>query len=158
MNLFQAMVLSLLLFTGCQVNRDFQRQLTTDFSGVWLSESENVFYEESWDYKEERLKGIGLIYNDIDTLFVEQLQIVKKFGGWFYAATIADQNNGKTVSFKLERPATREYIFSNKRHDFPQTISYTFNQDTAFVQINGEENGNLKSENLRLIRSTMRVP
>lgn len=104
------------------------------------------------------MEGTGLIYNDTDTFFVEQLQIVKKFGAWFYAATIADQNNGKTVSFKLERPGKREYIFSNKRHDFPKTISYSFNQDSVIIQIEGEEDGAFKSENLRLVRSTKRVP
>ena len=158
MNLFQAMVLFLLLLTGCQINRDFQHQLTSDFSGTWMSESENVIYLESWIWKDNALEGEGFIYNDTDTLFVEQLQIIKKLGQWYYAATIADQNDGKTVFFKLERPENREYVFSNKRHDFPKTISYSFNQDSVIIQIEGEEDGAFKSENLRLVRSTKLVP
>jgi hypothetical protein len=158
MHLFKAMVLSLLLLTGCQINRDFQNQLTSDFSGTWMSESENVIYEETWIWKDKALEGVGLIYNDTDTLFVEQLQILKNLGHWHYAATISDQNDGKTVLFKLEKPYDERYVFRKKRHDFPKTIAYAFNQDSVYIEIEGEESGVFKSENLQLVRSTMRVP
>lgn len=140
------------------MSRDFQFQLRSDFSGTWMSESENVIYQESWYLNGKTLEGTGLIYNDTDTFFVEQLQIIKKLVHWHYTATISDQNDGKTVLFKLERPANREYVFSNKRHDFPQTISYSFGGDSAFIRIEGIENGVFKSDELRLVESTMRVP
>ncbi len=158
MNLFKAIILSLSVLTACKVNRDFQNQIKTDFSGIWINESEDMLYEESWSWNDKMLIGQGLIYNNTDTLFSEKLQIVKKLGNWYYGATIADQNDGKTVLFKLPKPYTGQYVFSNKKHDFPQTISYSFSLDSAFIRIEGIENGVYKSDDLKLVKSTMRVP
>jgi hypothetical protein len=158
MNFFKPLVISFLLLTGCQMSRDFQFQLRSDFIGTWMSETEDMVYEESWSWNDSLLNGQGLIYNNTDTLFTEKLQIVKKLGHWYYGATIADQNDGETVRFKLQKPCTGPYIFQNKKHDFPQTISYTFGVDSAFIRIEGIENGVFKSDDLKLVKATMRVP
>ena len=158
MNRFKVLFACSPIMFGCQVGQDFQNQIISDFSGTWTNGVESMCYEESWSWNAKMLFGKGLIRNGSDTLFIESLQIIKKRGNWFYGATIANQNEGKTVYFKLEHPYKGEYVFTNKKHDFPQTISYTFSMDSAFIRIEGMENGEYKCEDLGLMKSVMHVP
>lgn len=146
------------LLLACQVSKSFQNQIVFDFSGTWISNSEGIRFEESWFWNENKLLGKGIICKDSDTLFSEQLEIAKKRKYWYYGATVENQNEGETIFFKLKKTRESEYMFCNRKHDFPQTISYLFHADTLDVRIDGVENGAFKSEEMKLFKSPMRVP
>ncbi len=156
--MFRLLLFSPLLFTACHVSKSFHEQLNIDFSGTWTSNSEGMRFEESWYWNGTQLLGKGIIYSNTDTLFTERLEIAKKCGSWNYGATVENQNDGETIFFKLKKTLEGEYIFANRKHDFPQTISYTFIADSLNIQIEGMENGKLKSEEMVLFKSPMRVP
>jgi hypothetical protein len=147
-----------LLFTACHVPQSFQEQLNIDFSGTWTSYSEGMRFEESWFWNGTQLVGKGVIYSNTDTLFTEGLAIVKRCGSWYYGATIENQNDGETIFFKLKKTLEGEYTFANRKHDFPQTISYTFHEDSLNIKIEGMEKGTFKNEELVLLKAPMHVP
>jgi hypothetical protein len=156
---FRFILFSPLLLAACHVSKNFQEQITHDFSGTWVSNSEGMRFEESWFCNENKLLGKGIICSDLDTLFTERLEITKRYGKWCYGATVENQNDGVTIFFKLKNETKQgEYVFSNKRHDFPQNLSYRFDMDTLYIQIEGIDNGAFKSEEMKLFKSPMRVP
>lgn len=156
--MFRFILFSPLLLAACNVSKNFQEQIIYDFSGTWVSNSEGMRFEETWLSNENKLLGKGIICIDSDTLFKERLVITKRYGKWCYGAAIENQNDGETIFFKLkDETGQGEYIFCNKRHDFPRTLLYRFNSDTLYIQIEGIDNGAFKSEEIKLFKSPMRV-
>jgi uncharacterized protein YciI len=65
----------------------------------------------------------------------EYLEIEQRKNELFYTATVLNQNQGKSIEFKLSQ-SDSAYVFENLRHDFPKKIIYQKNSDNElFIQI-----------------------
>jgi hypothetical protein len=73
-----------------------------------------------------------------DTLFAENIKVAQKGREIFYTVTIAEENNGQPVAFKLTENTGNKAVFENPKHDFPQKISYQqTSPDSVLVQVSG---------------------
>ena len=65
-----------------------------------------------------------------------------------------NQNNGNAINFKLISSKNNNYIFENKKHDFPQRIGYSHvNFDTLHAWIEGFSKGKNKKEKFFMWRN-----
>ncbi len=119
--------------------RDYFEQLTV-LEGNWCSDG----FCEHWQRYNDTLytgKGYGLQGND--TTFSETLAIALRADGIFYLATVPDQNEARTIPFKLQWHHQHDISFTNPLHDFPQSIHYQITGDTAVhIHVTGREKGN----------------
>ncbi|RBQ04898.1 DUF6265 family protein [Pedobacter miscanthi] len=88
-----------------------------------------------------------------DSVLTETLQIRTIGKDIFYCSTVANQNEGKEVCFKLISIKDQIYIFENKNHDFPQRIVYqNLGKTEMLAWIEGELNGKSRKSEFRYKR------
>ncbi|HPE56548.1 MAG TPA: DUF6265 family protein [Bacteroidales bacterium] len=106
--------------------------------GLWYNSQLGTY--EQWQISNNDYSGRAYKLNKADTIFFENLRIIKKEDTFFYEATVFDQNKGKPILFKLIVQQDNRLLFENPKHDFPQVIQYHFlNQDQMEVSIRGVE-------------------
>lgn len=117
--------------------------------GNWRMQTKKGFLYESWTKTSEaKYEGSSFKINGVDTLILEQVQLVEKPEGIFYIPTVQGQNNNLPVEFKLVLGENGKFVFENKLHDFPQRIIYSFiNSDSLVARIEGISNGQEASSN-----------
>ncbi|NOU61512.1 DUF6265 family protein [Marinifilum caeruleilacunae] len=91
-------------------------------SGTWQIEGKQQF--EKWEKKADGLLGTGYKIEDGKEKLLETLAITYEKGHWIYHATVANQNQGATISFYLNTNVSEVYSFENTEHDFPKKIQY----------------------------------
>lgn len=94
--------------------------------GSWKRNSGEQVFREVWSEDGAQLNGRGLITTGDKTRQLEKLSLLQEDGDWYYVATVANQNGGRPVFFKLVSFRNEYWEFSNPEHDFPQKISYRF--------------------------------
>ena len=109
--------------------------------GKWQVNDSTSF--EEWEKVDNNLyRGKGYKIRKNDTTITETIIIVQKGKEVFYIPTVADQNEGKPVEFKLISKGTEKFIFENKNHDFPQRIIYAKNgSNQVDAKIEGTKEG-----------------
>lgn len=119
--------------------------------GTWVDTTNS--YVETWSNKEGSLLGTGMTIDNGDTLFEETLRITHESGRIYYFAKVAGQNEDRSVRFVLESSGSDSFSFVNKDHDFPQRITYTFNNNDQLKvtvgNIDGTREFELKMERLK---------
>ncbi len=122
--------------------------------GTWEDRSTNGFFTESWVKQNDSLfVGKGSMVMGKDTVFKELLAIKQRGADLFYIPTVADQNGGKPIEFKLTSSTKEQLVFENPAHDFPQKISYTQRGKNALVaEVSGVEKGVARSEKFEMKR------
>jgi hypothetical protein len=78
--------------------------------------------ETWWPLSDSVLKGKGVHLKGRDTIFTENLSIIAKDDGLYYAADLAE--NEAVVLFKITLLTDEEFICRNPTHDFPKQIAY----------------------------------
>lgn len=117
-----------------------QTDLTEVLPGKWKVEGAEIV--ESWELQEPGLltgKSVRLA-NGSETV-LEELTLRKVKDKWIYTALVYNQNDGKPIDFK-QSESENGVCFSNKKHDFPKRICYTFLSDKQIVVLlsgEGEE-------------------
>ncbi|HPG07246.1 MAG TPA: DUF6265 family protein [Saprospiraceae bacterium] len=92
--------------------------------GTWQVDEKNTF--ETWKkISGNHLKGYSFVMKDSTKIITESLEIYVQNDNLYYAATVPDQNDGKTIVFKLVPGSLTSYSFENPEHDFPNKIIYT---------------------------------
>ena len=128
-----------LLMIAMFVMSESQAQLNAGLlTGLWKIDGKEQF-EEWKQFANSDLYGIsfnvvGDITRTLETLSIRQIgdQVI-------YNATVPDQNEGKTISFALNKNLKDKLSFENMKHDFPKKIQYTKLTDTRiFVEVLGE--------------------
>ena len=95
--------------------------------GTWIMYTKTGAVGETWKkISEDHCQNKGFIIKGKDTIITEQVALRKTADGVFYTSTVEDQNNKKTVSFKLSSSDNKIFIFENPEHDFPKRIVYEF--------------------------------
>ena len=134
-------LLILLLLTGssfiltCKV----QHKTAVDFlAGTWKVKNKEQF--EVWEKKSpDILQGYAYKWRDNKKIITETLSIKKLDNQLVYEATVPDQNEGKTIPFKLNREVKDCLSFENLLHDFPKKIQYKKISDKEIlVRVLGE--------------------
>lgn len=92
--------------------------------GTWKVEGAYTF--EEWVAGEiGTLEGVGYKMENDLKLITETLVISEATGDLTYYATVANQNDGKTIPFVCAGYHNEDIVFVNRDHDFPSKIQYT---------------------------------
>jgi hypothetical protein len=115
--------------------------------GVWKMKTKKGDLCESWKkmndvYLQNRA---FMIKANNDTMWLESVSLTQKNNAIVYTSTVANQNGGKAVAFKLTSSANQTFVFENAEHDFPKRITYQFiGKDSLHAWIDGGENNKNK--------------
>ncbi|MGN7987296.1 DUF6265 family protein [Pedobacter sp. 22226] len=123
--------------------------------GSWEVQTPKSKIIEQWsEGTDKMLKGKSYRINGKgDSVLTETLQIRTIGKDIFYCSTVANQNEGKEVCFKLISTKNQIYIFENKDHDFPQRIVYqNLGKTEMLAWIDGELNGKSRKSEFRYKR------
>jgi len=115
--------------------------------GRWEKTTDQGTLSETWKQdSDSSFVGASYFVSGNDTLFSESICLVEMDGGLHYIPTVSDQNEEKPVVFTLIHSTTNKLVFENHKHDFPQNIRYTHNNDSLIAVISGKEDGKLRQE------------
>lgn len=134
------LLLTLLPFTsyGQYVQMDI-----TLLEGCWTTQHEDGRIEgECWEQTPCGLEGFGFRLEGSDTTIAERLNIVEVNGSYVY---IASPYSAELPTSFFERTGSESSIeFHNRKHDFPNTIRYSFSddRDQVTVEVLGFESPN----------------
>ncbi len=95
-------------------------------SGTWqMPKANGTVMLEAWEEKDRNMmtgKGLKLVAKD--TTLLETIQLYADHKDVWYVPTVANQNDGAAVAFKMISSTNHQYVFENPQHDFPQRIVY----------------------------------
>lgn len=131
-----------LLMIGINAQGQTSEQMSW-MCGTWKLNTGNGIIQEHWEIRDDStLAGSSVfIKNGKDTIPQESIELSFRNGEWFYTPTVASQNNGKAVAFKVIFLKGTEFISENPEHDFPQRISYRRIHSQLLASIEGRKNG-----------------
>lgn len=114
--------------------------------GTWRMRSANGSLYESWKkMNDSAFAGCTYKVSGVDTVVLEQVNLIKKGASIQYIPLAKGQNNNQPVVFTLSRTEKGIYTFENTAHDFPQRIVYTLPQGNSMhAGIEGEINGKFR--------------
>ena len=103
---------------------DFKKLLSME--GNWSMQTKRGITYESWvKINDSVLAGKSYrLINTMDTLLLEEVQLVRKGSNIFYIPVVQGQNDLLPVTFKLISTEKDIFVFDNPEHDFPQKINY----------------------------------
>lgn len=84
------------------------------------------------------------IFNEKDTLFIENATVFEEHGKWIFKNKVQGQNDGRTVRFTSGELSEDQIQFRNPQHDFPNEINYTLSDENtlnAFIVGKNEKGG-----------------
>ena len=116
-------------------------QSTSDFewlAGTWERQNTKpgTTAVELWENGAGGMIGQGITMKGADTVFVENLKILKKGNNLFYVADVP--HNPAPTFFKIISFKKHQFTCENPTHDFPKRIDYTFKGDFLTVMISGD--------------------
>lgn len=125
-----------------------QNALPIFLEGTWKMENAEIY--EHWDQlNNQTLKGFSYAVNNENVQVTEYLEITQNKKRVSYAATVLNQNNGKTIIF-TQTAHKEAFVFENKKHDFPQKIVYQkLNDQEVLVEVS---TNNSKKYSYKLIK------
>jgi len=94
--------------------------------GAWHMTTKRGAIGEEWkSINENHLQSRGyFIRNGTDTIVNETVALERKSDGIYYTSTVANENNGQSVPFKLTAADNKSFVFENPQHDYPKRIVY----------------------------------
>lgn len=122
--------------------KDFQP--LHDLAGTWKMPSKKGFLFEYWQrINDSTLQNNSYRVNGIDSIPQETVELTIANGAIMYISTVVNQNNHLPVTFFLVKKDNGKYIFENKKHDFPQQITYYLKDKN---QLQASISGSIKGE------------
>lgn len=127
-------------------NKNIMKTLSI-IKGSWQMQTRKGSIIEEWDFGKHNNyigKSFKTTYND--TILMENLEIKIIGKSIYYIASVLDQNNQNPIYFKLIKFNNNTYTFENKKHDYPQQITYNFvTNDSLIATISGSKNNKILS-------------
>jgi hypothetical protein len=146
----------LILFTSCSHSQCPIPKGMYKLEGLWEAKSNDGTVYELWKVNpDSTLQGKDFtIDSKGDTTIIEEFEVMCKDSSVYYVAKVPNQNGGQPVYFGLYSFNPMNFVFENKQHDFPQTISYSIKTwDLYSVILEGPDKDNkIKSIELRFTR------
>jgi hypothetical protein len=119
-------------------------------SGHYILKSSYGTYYENWDHDGNfDFKGFGYYMDstNTDTLFRQAMTLENTPTGTFMYFNVKNQNDNKTVEFKLTKEENNNYTFENPFRDYPSIIIYKILNDSLVnIVMRGFKNENEKKE------------
>lgn len=140
---------------GVPLNKDAKTAQSYDrikrlawLEGTWQNDTPDGLFTERWTKVNDSVfTAASTITKDKDTLFYETIVLDQKGDSLHYIVTTPNQNDAKPVSFTLTSITGNSYIFENRKHDFPQRITYSkITDDSLIAEISGVEKGKPATE------------
>jgi hypothetical protein len=141
----------LMMLTSCSTQKS-PLEAFKKLTGAWIEANDDSKFIETWTWKNDTLLiGSSLMTVGKDTAFSEKIQLVAQNDSIYYIPAVSDQNNGETIRFGLISSNENEWVFENKKHDFPTQIIYTLKEkDSLIVVVKGSENGRKQAYTFRM--------
>lgn len=142
-----------LVSCGKKVPADFTE--LRSLAGTWVMTTENGTMIEKWEQVNDTLlTGSVFEISQGDSVQTETLQLFVAGDSIYYMPTVMDQNDGRSIRFKMTSRENGAFIFENTTHDFPTQISYEFQSDDRLkAVISGEVFGEMQSMDFEYTRS-----
>src|SRR5690606_26173839 len=104
-----------------------------------------VVVEEQWTKSGDTLlMGVSTTAKNKQVKSSETVRIKLLNDSLFYDVTVSNQNDGKSIRFKMVELNDSLVQFENKQHDFPTRIEYKkLTDSTCLATISGMINGEL---------------
>ena len=126
-------------------------QVATDWNfnwliGQWEAKTKSGKFYETWKKSSDHcaLEAMGGELSKSDTVFTEQLCLIKISNYWVYVAVVGKQ---PPVLFTLMAQTDNKFIFENEEHDFPKRIIYEYIDSLNFkARVEGKVKGKPESE------------
>lgn len=118
-------------------------------AGTWKINTGNGIIQEDWRIlNDSTLTGRSVfIRNGTDTIPQESIELSFRNGDWYYTPTVATQNEGRAIPFKVIYIKGTEFISENPEHDFPQRIAYRRIKTQLFASLEGKKNAKFAKMN-----------
>jgi hypothetical protein len=102
--------------------------------GSWMDSTSDGKMVEIWNQiNDSAYVGSSIYMAGADTIFFEEISLRKVNGKIYYVPSIQSQNDGLPVFFAMTSSKKGEYVFENKKHDFPKKIVYTNPSDDSLI-------------------------
>ena len=123
--------------------------------GEWQNNTPEGNATEAWEKKNDStFAGKSYVVVGKDTVFSETLSIGQIGKELFYISTVKDQNNEQPIKFSLTSSTSKQLVFENPKHDFPQKISYTLiTNDSLLAEISGMKDGKQNLQKFPMTRA-----
>lgn len=99
--------------------------------GTWSTRLSDGYIEKWKTSGDTLLVGGGYLKIDNSLRQTEALAITNTDGNFSYLATVAGQNQDRTIEFPLAMHTDSSIVFINRNHDFPNVIAYYFIDDST---------------------------
>lgn len=120
---------------GALVNHDFDWLI-----GKWkrMNEEKNKITFEQWQKKSEsELIGFGYTMQNKDTIWQENIKLIKTGNKWSYDVTGKGEIN--PTKFGVTVIEKRKLVCENSANEFPKKIEYSMLGDTLHATISGND-------------------
>jgi hypothetical protein len=151
------LIIPIVLISGCKSTYQLPKYPNTveGFNwllGTWQVDDKPIY--ESWVDKEDgQYYGTTYKVQDQDTIEIERIVLSSDSSSVFYLATVPNQNDGLPVPFKMVKVGKSSAYFENRKHDFPQYISYDLKSDQLIhVQLGKFEGKQLQKNQVIALR------
>lgn len=153
------------LVIGCARKQDELPKITEDkkqlytkagwLIGEWENENPDGAMREIWEHSSDSVYSAkSFVLKGNDTVFSETVRLAERGNGIFYIVSVPGQNGDKPVAFQLVASTGDSLVFENKKHDFPQTITYrNFHGDSLLARISGPKNGKTVAQEFPMVKS-----
>ena len=123
--------------------------------GTWENKSAEGVLSETWTKtNDSTFQGQSYFIKEKDTIHFETIILQQNGENLTYNATVKGQNEDKPVSFSLTETSENQLVFENKKHDYPQKISYQKDTKNNLVTIiSGITDGKTTTEKYTLAKS-----
>ncbi len=107
--------------------------------GTWQVDNKNKY--EHWEsVNDKHYKGEVFKIDGGKKIVQEYLSVEEVKSDLVYRAQVINQNQGRTIDFKLQSADGHTYVFANLAHDFPQKIVYKkVSDDHLWVNVSAEQ-------------------
>jgi len=134
-------ICGLFLLISCQkkITRALPKGDFDYLIGHWerTNEQEGKKTFEIWERPDSlTYKGIGYTLRNTDTIWKEQMHLLKRDTTWQLDIQSADE---PVVSFKILKKTATTFLAHNPTHDFPTHIQYRYFDDTITAIVSSEE-------------------
>jgi hypothetical protein len=150
----------LFLFAACHnTSNSSKKSNVLDFKwivGEWINNEDTaaLFFENWTKNNAGYFSGKSYVLANRDTVFFESIMLRNLDSGTYYSVNVRNQNLNDIVDFKLVSSANRTFVFENKKHDFPQSITYQYKApDTLIAWIEGFVKWEQKKETFLMWRN-----
>ena len=123
--------------------------------GSWENKSAEGILTEIWaKTNDSTFQGQSYFIKEKDTIHFETMILQQIGENLTYNTTVKGQNEDKPVSFSLAETTENMLVFENKKHDYPQKISYQKNAKNNLITIiSGVTDGKTTTEKYTFAKS-----